>query len=242
MRQRIRFISYLAVLSFVGALPWLVAGAQSAPAASLADQLRAQYKTDTVLVIQKKGITGFPPNSAALVESKYQDGSLRAANGFLAGMVNSNTRSLNVGEKVIPSKIDVNVKTERVSITIVECDSCNGVSQPSSYKSGVIFQFPKGYLESADVGQVEDVIGQVFSIDNGANNAQQDQSAQAQQAPPEQQAPPPQPQTIQLGQTVDQVQAALGQPDKIVNLGSKQIYVYKDIKVTFVNGKVTDAQ
>jgi hypothetical protein len=38
------------------------------------------------------------------------------------------------------------------------------------------------------------------------------------------------------------VKAALGQPDKIVNLGAKQIYVYKDIKVTFINGKVSDVQ
>ena len=33
-----------------------------------------------------------------------------------------------------------------------------------------------------------------------------------------------------------------GQPEKTVNLGSKQIYVYKDLKVTFVNGKVSDVQ
>ena len=42
--------------------------------------------------------------------------------------------------------------------------------------------------------------------------------------------------------TPDQVQAAIGKPDKMVNLGSKQIYVYKDLKVTFVNGKVSDVQ
>jgi hypothetical protein len=38
------------------------------------------------------------------------------------------------------------------------------------------------------------------------------------------------------------VLAALGKPDKIVNLGAKQIYVYKDLKVTFLNGKVSDVQ
>jgi hypothetical protein len=38
------------------------------------------------------------------------------------------------------------------------------------------------------------------------------------------------------------VKAAIGTPDKIVNLGAKQIYVYKDIKVTFLNGKVSDVQ
>ncbi len=36
--------------------------------------------------------------------------------------------------------------------------------------------------------------------------------------------------------------AALGQPEKIVNLGPKQIYVYKDLKVTFLKGKVSDVQ
>jgi len=42
--------------------------------------------------------------------------------------------------------------------------------------------------------------------------------------------------------TIDQVQASLGQPSKVVNLGPKQIYVYKDLKVTFLNGRVVDVQ
>jgi hypothetical protein len=39
-----------------------------------------------------------------------------------------------------------------------------------------------------------------------------------------------------------QVRSALGQPVKVVDLGKKQIYVYKDLKVTFADGKVTDVQ
>jgi hypothetical protein len=42
--------------------------------------------------------------------------------------------------------------------------------------------------------------------------------------------------------TTDQVQAALGKPEKIFNLGTKQIYTYKDIKITFLDGKVSDVQ
>ena len=42
--------------------------------------------------------------------------------------------------------------------------------------------------------------------------------------------------------TMDQVQGSLGQPSKVVNLGPKQIYVYKDLKVTFLNGRVVDVQ
>ena len=36
--------------------------------------------------------------------------------------------------------------------------------------------------------------------------------------------------------------AALGQPTKTVNLGAKKIYVYKDMKITFKDGKVIDVQ
>ncbi len=36
--------------------------------------------------------------------------------------------------------------------------------------------------------------------------------------------------------------AALDKPEKIVNLGPKQIYVYRDLKVTFIDGKVSDVQ
>jgi hypothetical protein len=50
------------------------------------------------------------------------------------------------------------------------------------------------------------------------------------------------PKTIALGQTTDQVIGILGQPQKIVNLGAKQMYFYPDMKVIFTDGKVTDVQ
>ncbi len=50
------------------------------------------------------------------------------------------------------------------------------------------------------------------------------------------------PATISLGQSIDEVTAIQGKPQKVVDLGSKKIYVYPDIKVTFIDGKVTDVQ
>jgi hypothetical protein len=47
---------------------------------------------------------------------------------------------------------------------------------------------------------------------------------------------------ISLGQTIAEVQAALGAPAQIVDLGSKKIYVYKNLKITFIDGRVTDVQ
>jgi hypothetical protein len=50
------------------------------------------------------------------------------------------------------------------------------------------------------------------------------------------------PVTISLGQTIDQVTSIQGAPQKVIDLGAKKIYVYPDIKITFVDGKVTDVQ
>ncbi len=47
---------------------------------------------------------------------------------------------------------------------------------------------------------------------------------------------------ISLGQTTEEVVAALGKPPRVVNLGSKKIYVYPDLKITFVNGRVTNVE
>jgi len=60
--------------------------------------------------------------------------------------------------------------------------------------------------------------------------------------PPPADEPPAPPKSIALGQTKDQVVANFGQPEKTAKIGTKEIYFYKDLKVTFVGGKVTDVQ
>lgn len=66
--------------------------------------------------------------------------------------------------------------------------------------------------------------------------------APADGAAPAAAAEPAAPVTISMGQTVDEVTAALGPPKSIIELGPKKIYVYKDMKITFTSGKVTDVQ
>jgi hypothetical protein len=48
--------------------------------------------------------------------------------------------------------------------------------------------------------------------------------------------------TIKLGQTPEEVVAILGLPEKKVDLGTKLIYTYKDMKIVFVDGKVADVE
>jgi len=57
--------------------------------------------------------------------------------------------------------------------------------------------------------------------------------------PPPADAPPP---TIAIGQTKDQVTAAFGQPQRLAKLGVKEIFYYKDMKVTFTSGKVSNVE
>jgi hypothetical protein len=57
--------------------------------------------------------------------------------------------------------------------------------------------------------------------------------------PPPTDTPPP---TVAVGQTKDQVTAILGQPVKAAKIGTKEIFYYKDMKVTFSNGKVSNVE
>ncbi len=217
----------------------------------------------TVLVIKKGGIISVPPGNAVILPSTVKDGQVHASSNTAAqgvskflkwkgvsdptGAASTDTKFLTIGGKVYVSKIDVNRKDSKVALTILECDTCNNVQDPSQRRAQVVFQFPKDYLSGADGGQVSDLINQTLEIqaDDSGQQQQQGQDAQGQQTQAQQQAPaqPPQPPpTIQLGQTPDEVTGALGQPEKIVNLGAKQIYYYKDMKITFVKGKVSDVQ
>ena len=243
-----------------------------AQAPTLQEQLAAQYKPvkmgsdtsgysvvekGTLLAIQKGGILAVPYADQAVLPSKYEGGAIHGPSGLsLMGRKSimgrfgkeQTTHLFQVGDKVYPMKIDVNVAKDTVSMSIVACDTCNKTDPPTYNKAQVIFQFPKGSLVKASAGEVEDVIGQVLSISEEEQQQSGDQGNDQQQQGDQQaggnQQPQPQaePQNIEKGMTTDQVEAAMGKPEKIVNLGPKKIYVYKDLKVTFLNGKVFDVQ
>ena len=44
------------------------------------------------------------------------------------------------------------------------------------------------------------------------------------------------------GYRCDQVVAIQGQPTKMINLGAKKTYIYRDMKIVFTDGRVTDIQ
>lgn len=273
MRQTMRVLIPAAAALLGLAMAAVPAGAQ---APSLQEQLAAQYKLvkmgsdtsgysvveeGTLLAIQKGGILGVPYTDKTVLTTKYEGGTVHGPSGLMTetrkrmfghfsqtASEGQTTHLFGKGEKVYPTKLDVNVEKDTVAMNIVACDTCNNTNPPTYDKAQVVFQFPKGSLAKASAGDVEDTIGQLLSISDdapqqgqgGDQQGGQQQAQQQQQAAPQQQAQ--EPQTIQMGMTTDQVKASMGTPEKIVNLGPKQIYVYKDLKVTFLGGKVADVQ
>ena len=93
---------------------------------------------------------------------------------------------------------------------------------------------------------IADGLGRLWKKEAGSAPAPAQAAAPAPAAMPAIAPPPPPadtpPPTIALGQTVDQVTAGFGQPLRIAKLGAKEIYYYKDMKVTFTNGKVSNVE
>jgi hypothetical protein len=178
-----------------------------------------------------------------------------AAAGTAAGAAGGSRDFVN-GEKLYVTKITVDRGKNGIVFDLIS----DAYGDAGRFKGTLRFELPKGSLASGDLTQVDPVIAEVFKIAPADQSAAAPAAAAAPApapAPPAAPepvlapiAPPPPPppdpvvetKSIEVGQTKDQVVAILGKPDKTVKVGTKEIYQYKDLKVTFVNGKMTDAQ
>jgi len=215
--------------------------------AGIGDRLRFT-QLGTVLVIQRDGMGASPVTEFAF-GNNYKDGRIkRSLAGSLIHQAN-NVRDLRAGDRVYLLKTEV--KDSGVTFNVQSCDSCDGSPadlDPMPFRAALTFQFPKGYWNNTSYAQIQQAISEVFAFANGPDTSTQPNpepvapsGAQVARQPP---PPPPQPEPVRigLGQTTDQVVANLGQPDKVVDLGGKKIYIYKDLKITFVDGRVSDVQ
>ena len=164
-----------------------LAHAQAAP--SLQELLQTQYKvtvtgTDaegfhvidpgTVLVIKKGGIIATPhtsPHGIALKLPKTCNNTFK--NGVLVtpkacASTSIGSKLLPDGEKVYITKFEVSPKSNKITMNLVECDTCNGVTGRSSMKATIIFDFNDQFLQKAEPGQVTDVINQVLEAQKAA--------------------------------------------------------------------------
>ncbi len=202
-----------------------------------------------VPTIEKEGvganmISGTLSGLLVTFVNNYKDGNIKQSVPSRLLIPSDLIRSLQVGEGVYVLKVEV--KDTEIVVTVQSCGNCIPTAPDPNfvpYKAAIAFQFPKDYLRTPDVGRIQETIGQVLNLAPPASAPATQQSAPLADAAVGAPIPPPaEPATIGLGQTVDQVVAALGSPPTVIKLETKEIYVYKDLKITFVNGKVSDVE
>jgi hypothetical protein len=193
-----------------------------------------------------------------------------AASGASSADSNSGAapRTYVKGEKMWVTKIEIKTENKQPEVVFeLFTDAVNDVR----YKGALKFPYAKG-ASDADVDKLIAEVFQIQPADQdqqsqapAGGQAAAPAQASAPAAPaatapaaaapapaaalPDIPPPPPPadepaapPKTISVGQTPEQVTAAMGQPEKIVKLAKKEIYYYKDLKVIFTAGKVSDVQ
>jgi hypothetical protein len=198
-----------------------------------------------VLVLHKNNLLMYATSNPIPPQSAYKKGKITRnafGRGFLSDLGNSMAtpgasaaivqRTFVNGEKLWVTNVDV--KDDGVVLRLLS-DPVDGIR----YFGELKIPFPKGQPQSAS--DVMNIIAEVLTVESSDSSVAGDKASK----PPGPLAipPPASPQgTIALGQTKEQVVAIFGQPQKVATVGAKEIDYYPDMKVTFVNGKVTDVE
>lgn len=217
-----------------------------------------------VLTLQKDGLLMLPSTGSVVCSNQYKGGKISmglASRMLCEGAVRrggGTPRKFVAGEKLNVTKIDV--KDKSVVFDLYSLQAYGDVY----YRAELSFPVEKAGVPPA--AELLATTGEVFSVtpadtSDPAKTAPAPAAAPAAPAapaaappppPPPDTAPPPPPpdtpppppaKTITIGSTKADVEAAYGQPvSKAIPAPGKEIYVYKNIKVIFVDGKVSDVQ
>jgi hypothetical protein len=188
------------------------------------------FKTDynritqpgAIFAVRVPGIYADVANTQnAIVNTNVANGQVSQQTGFAAAFGGStrNSRTLNPNEKVYVT--DLLVKRDAVLVELLTVDVTTlGDGQGTRYRAEVNVKLPG--LDAMSADDVKKVIDTVIADPAIASAVES--------------------KTVKLGMSADEVKQSLGNPDKIVDLGAKQVYVYKDMKIIFIDAKVSDVQ
>ncbi len=225
-------------------------------------------KDGTTMDLKCAGVYSLPTNDMMSTppDNTVLDGKIKSPNVMLKYTLEKfGAHVLQTGDKVYITKIESknDLKSDVLKFTLLTVDALDVSGQDSKkkYSATVSFKFKKGYLDEASPEEVEQAIEAVIAPDSGSDQAQSGNSSQPsgasqpqQQAaappaqapaPPVQAAPAPSsapPPTISIGESSTQVLQAMGMPQQMIDLGKKKTFVYKNMKIIFVDDKVSDVQ
>jgi hypothetical protein len=151
-------------------------------------------------------------------------GASNVLTSFMTGRVREDARILKKGDRVYVTAVKAyDDSVQRGLITVDTTPIIDqGRTRQMHYKAYVVFRFPEEALRAMDATAVKQWVDP-FVVSEDAATAVQTK-------------------TIALGQTMEQVKQVLGAPEKVIDLGEKTVFVYKYMKVVFINGKVADVQ
>ena len=174
-----------------------------------------------VLAVRVPGIYADEANTEhTVVGTNITNGQVSQASGFFAAAASSNhSRTLAPSEKVYVTNIFV--KHDAVLLELLTVDVTTlAEGRGTRYIAELNFKLPG--IDSMSADDIKKVIDPIVADPTTASAVQS--------------------KTIKLGMSQGEVKQSLGNPDKIVDLGPKQVYVYKDMKVVFLNSQVSDVQ
>jgi hypothetical protein len=263
-----KVFSYSMALCLLAA--WNSAAAAEEQSSAIQKKLESEYRltktsddkssivtAGSVVILHKDKVTMVPVTAGVNpCMNTYKNGKISAGKCGVAGtMINPlrshipfgdkmpPTRAFVTGEKFWVTKIDI--QPNRI-VFVFFTDAVSDVH----YQGNLTIPFESSNLTPDEALKlVSEVITAAPSDDDkgaeGVDNGTKPAVADTEATPAALVAPPPptaDPVEVKEGQTTEEVEKALGQPLKKITVGPKQIYDYKDVKVTFVDGRVKDVQ
>jgi hypothetical protein len=220
------------------------------------------------LFLQTSGLLAVAPEDAAYLDvcpTIFRAGELHPTPGFFCAELARKQRTLKVSERVYIASLHVNSTARRVEIHLTTCEPCETTPGPLNLRSLLIFEFPKDFLTTASSDEVIRAIDSFLTAEPIAiatpphtpDSPEYGRTSSVSPTPdPNVDLPAPStksprksgpnsaadPARVKKGQTPEEVQKAMGKPRSIVDLGEKLIYVYPNLSLVFLNGKLTDVQ
>lgn len=176
----------------------------------------------TILAVRLPGIYADVANTKnAILETNYSNGKISQQTGFAAAFGGNTThsRTLAPNEKVYVTQITVRKDAVLMELLTVDVTTLAD-GRGTRYRAELNIKVP-----GMDEITPEDIKKTIDTVITDPATASAVESK-----------------TIKLGMSPDEVKKSLGNPDKIVDLGPKQVYIYKDMKVVFLNSQVSDVQ
>jgi hypothetical protein len=176
-----------------------------------------------VYIVQAEGISARSAKDMSMLVTTVENGQAHQPKGGLSFFVDTkNTRQVKVGERFYIVAVDI--KDSGIMFRLVSVDTfdvnVDGNTTQIRYRSVLWFPIPQ--IESTAAADLKKIFDPIFRSETEAAAANT--------------------KTIQMGQSPAEVEGILGKPDKVVDLGAKKIFVYKDMKVVFLDSKVSDVQ